>query len=79
MKDLLSQRELSQLLRSKPETIRRWANQQLGGFPYGIALPNGRRLWPREDIEQWLAEASQPQPEQQLDHEAIMQQIRALK
>jgi excisionase family DNA binding protein len=51
----LTLREVAELLKVCPKTVRRWV--ALGKLPAPIRPGGGKPLWVREAIEAWLAQA----------------------
>jgi hypothetical protein len=52
--DKLTTSELAIELKRSPETVKRWRRLRLG--PPWIALPGGRVLYDRAEVERWLEE-----------------------
>ena len=64
MPEMLTLREVAQLLRKHPETIRRWHRQ--GRFPAGAKIGKGW-LFRRDEVEKWLASRFHIGPQQKLE------------
>ena len=54
MPEFMTTREVAELLRTSPETLRYWAWQGTGPKSFKAGR---RRLYAREDVEKWISEA----------------------
>jgi excisionase family DNA binding protein len=55
MPEFMTTKEVAELLRTSPETVRYWAWRGEGG-PKGSFKAGRRRLYPRADVEAYIAE-----------------------